>query len=321
MFSVLYAVLLRPLPYRSPEQLAMLWTEDPAQNVREGRAALWDVEQWQRQSQSFADMATFDSVGTLLTGADGVEQIVGASISPNLLSLLGVQPSLWAAVFRPKKPSTQRLVLISHGFWQARFGGSPDAIGATLVLNGAPSQIIGILPADFQIATFNADVWEAHTARAQRARPTDVVRRRETSARRDVRPGPGGDERRRPPPERSIASGRKDPGHHRRPIEPLHGWTAIAIGIVDARRRRVLRVSHRRGQRHQPLAGAQHRSRARDGGARGPWRECRPDRAAAAHGERRARRRLGSDGHPAGVWRHSADPCLRSCQFAAVWIQ
>ena len=69
MFSVLNAVLLRPLPYRSPEQLAMLWTEDPTQNLREGRSALWDVEQWRSQSQSFADMATFDAVSTTLTGA------------------------------------------------------------------------------------------------------------------------------------------------------------------------------------------------------------------------------------------------------------
>src|SRR5215471_14535574 len=82
MFSVLNAVLLRPLPYRSPEQLAMLWTEDPAQNLREGRSALWDVEQWRGQSQTFADLATFDSVSTVLTGADGAEQIVGASNSP-----------------------------------------------------------------------------------------------------------------------------------------------------------------------------------------------------------------------------------------------
>src|SRR5499425_571701 len=87
MFSVLNAVLLRPLPYRSPEQLAMLWTEDPTQNLREGRSALSDVEQWRSQGQSFADMATFDAVSTTLTGTDGAEQIVGASISPNLLSL------------------------------------------------------------------------------------------------------------------------------------------------------------------------------------------------------------------------------------------
>src|ERR687888_1200039 len=62
MFSVLNAVLLRPLPYRSPEQLATLWAEDPTENVREGRSALWDVEQWLSQGRSFADMATFDSV-------------------------------------------------------------------------------------------------------------------------------------------------------------------------------------------------------------------------------------------------------------------
>src|ERR1041385_1231390 len=68
MFSILNAVLLRPLPYRSPEQLAMLWSEVPSQNLREGRTALWDVEQWRGQSQTFADMATFDSVSTVLTG-------------------------------------------------------------------------------------------------------------------------------------------------------------------------------------------------------------------------------------------------------------
>jgi predicted permease len=163
MFSVLDAVLLRPLPYRAPEQLAMLWTEDPTQNLREGRSALWDVEQWRRQSQSFADMATFDSVGTLLTGADGVEQIVGASISPNLLSLLGVEPFLGRCVSAAEADRQQRLVLISHRFWQARFGGSRDALGATLVLNGSPSEIVGILPADFQVATFDADVWESHS--------------------------------------------------------------------------------------------------------------------------------------------------------------
>jgi putative ABC transport system permease protein len=165
MFSVLNAVLLRPLPYRAPEQLAMLWTEDPTRNFREGRSALWDVEQWRSQSQSFADMATFDAVGTTLTGADGVEQIDSLSISPNLLSLLGVRPILGRSFSTAEAEQRQRLVLISHRFWHARFGASHDALGATLVLNGFPCQIIGILPADFQIASFDADVWEAHANR------------------------------------------------------------------------------------------------------------------------------------------------------------
>jgi predicted permease len=164
MFSVLNAILLRPLPYRSPEQLAMLWTEDPTKNLREGRSALWDVEQWRSQSQSFADMATYDAVSTTLTGADGVEEIVGASISPNLLPLLRVRPVLGRSFATEEAEQGQRLVLISHRFWQARFGGSHDALGATLVLDGFPCQIIGILPADFQIARLDADVWEPHTS-------------------------------------------------------------------------------------------------------------------------------------------------------------
>src|SRR6058998_3479109 len=113
MFSVLNAVLLRPLPYRSPEQLAMLWTENPSQNLREGRSALWNVGQWRSQSQSFADMAVFDAVSTTLTGADGAEQIVGASVSPNLLPLLGVQPALGRGFSTEEAEQRQRLVLIS----------------------------------------------------------------------------------------------------------------------------------------------------------------------------------------------------------------
>ena len=165
MFSVLNAVLLRPLPFRSPEQLAMLWTEDPTRNFREGRSALWDVEQWRSQSQSFADIATFDTVSMFLTGADGVEQIAGASISPNLLPLLGVQPVLGRSFSAEEAEQRQRLVLVSHRFWQARFGGSQNALGATLVLNGFPCRIVGILPADLQIPRLNADVWEPHPSR------------------------------------------------------------------------------------------------------------------------------------------------------------
>jgi len=165
MFSVLNAVLLRPPPFRFPEQLAMLWTEDPTQNLREGRSALWDVEQWRSQSQSFAALATFDAVSTTLTTADGAEQIVGASISPNLLSLLGVQLVQGRSFSTEEADEGQRLVLISHRFWQARFGGSHDAIGATIVLDGLPSQVIGILPADFQIARLDAAVWKPHSSR------------------------------------------------------------------------------------------------------------------------------------------------------------
>src|SRR6266571_5179387 len=94
MFSVLNAVLFRPLPYRSPKQLAMLWSEIPSQDVREGRSAYLSVEQWRSQSQSFADMAFFDPVSVTLTSATEAEHISVARISPNFFGLLGVQPLL-----------------------------------------------------------------------------------------------------------------------------------------------------------------------------------------------------------------------------------
>ena len=107
MFSVLNAVLFRPLPYRSPEQLAMLWSEDPSKNLREGRPAYWNVEQWRRQSKSFADMAFFDSVSvTLTTRGSARNRSVSLRISPNLFPLLGVQPVAWAHASRRRRPSS-----------------------------------------------------------------------------------------------------------------------------------------------------------------------------------------------------------------------
>jgi len=163
MFSVLNAVLLRPLPYRAPEQLTMLWSEIPSQGVREGRSAYLHVEQWRSQSESFADMAVFDPVSVTLTSAVEAGQLTVARISPNFLPLLGVQPLHGRSFSAEQAEQRQRLALISHRFWQTRFGGSFEAIGATLELDGAPSQIIGILPEGFQFAPLEADVWEPHT--------------------------------------------------------------------------------------------------------------------------------------------------------------
>ena len=147
MFSVLNGVVLRPLPYRAPEQLAMLWTANPAQNVREGRSAYWNVEQWRSQSESFADIAVFDPVSVTLTSADGAERTSVVRISPNFFSLVGVQPVLGRVFSTEEAEQRQRLVLISHRFWQTRFGGSRRCDRRVIELDGVPSLIIGVLPA------------------------------------------------------------------------------------------------------------------------------------------------------------------------------
>jgi predicted permease len=161
MFSVLNAVLLRPLPYPSPRQLVMLWTEIPSQGVREGRSAYWNVEQWRRQSESFADMAFFDDVSVTLTSTDTAEQIRGVRTSPDLFALLGVQPVQGRVFSSEEAEQRQHLAVISYRFWQNRFLGSSDALGAAINLDGAPFRIVGILPPDFQFD--DADVWEPQT--------------------------------------------------------------------------------------------------------------------------------------------------------------
>jgi len=161
MFSVLNAVLFRPLPYRSPDQLATLWTEIPSQSVREGRSTYLNAEQWRSQSETFADMAMFDPVSATLTSAGEAVQVSVLRISPNIFSLLGVQPLNGRAFTAQEAEQREHVALISHAFWQSRFGGSPNAVGATVELDGRPSRIIGILPPG--LPNLNADFSEPHT--------------------------------------------------------------------------------------------------------------------------------------------------------------
>jgi predicted permease len=160
MFSVLNAVLFRPLPYRAPEQLAVLWTEIPSQNVRAGRSGYRSVEQWRNQSNSFDGMAVSDPVSATLSGAEEAVRVSVLRVSPNYFSLLGVQPLHGRAFTQAEAEQRQRLALVSYRFWQTRFGGAYDALGKTIEIDGAGSQIIGILPPEL---LGDIDIWEAHT--------------------------------------------------------------------------------------------------------------------------------------------------------------
>lgn len=163
MFTVLNAVLLRPLPYPAPEQLAMLWTEMPTQNLREGRSAYRDVDEWRVQSKSFVDMAVFDPISVRLTAPGDPERISVVRVSPNYFTLLGIQPLRGRIFSTEEAEHRQRVAVVSHTFWQSRLGGTDAAVGATIEIDGLTSEVVGILPPDFRFARGEADVWEPHT--------------------------------------------------------------------------------------------------------------------------------------------------------------
>jgi putative ABC transport system permease protein len=162
LFAVLDAVLLRPLPFRSPDRLVLLWTSPTGEAAPESRSAYGTVEQWRTGSRAFEDLAVFDPSSMALTVGAELRPVSVLRVSPNLFPLLGITPGRGRAFTPEEAEAGQGVAVISDRFWRARFGGA-DALGATLLLDGRPSVIVGILPASVSLPGLDADVWEAHT--------------------------------------------------------------------------------------------------------------------------------------------------------------
>jgi putative ABC transport system permease protein len=154
MFSLLDAVLLRPLPFRDPERL--VWIEN---NLRKdglsGRTTRADVfAGWRENSRSFealgAYFAFFDYERLTLTGAGEPIRLRGVGVSDNFLPVLGV-PLLHGRNFAAEECTGKgpRAVVLSHGFWQRRFASDPAVVGRSLVLNDTPHTVVGVLPSTF----------------------------------------------------------------------------------------------------------------------------------------------------------------------------
>ncbi|HEU0005699.1 MAG TPA: ADOP family duplicated permease, partial [Terriglobia bacterium] len=149
IFSLVNAVLLRPLPYPEPDRLVTLWER----NLKEGGKHLVspaDFFDLQKNTQSFEHLAALYPPGFNLTGVSEPERISGARVSASIFATLGVKPLL-GRTFNPEedRPGTERTVVLSHGLWQRRFGGDPLVVGKTAVLSGNAHTIVGVLPAGF----------------------------------------------------------------------------------------------------------------------------------------------------------------------------
>lgn len=164
IFSVINAVLLRPLPYRAPDRLAMLWSEDSAHGLLEGHVSLLNFADWRSRSHTFEDMTIFIGQTFLLGNNDGPpERLREARVPTNFFPLLGVEPILGRAFTADEERRREAVALLSYGLWQRRFGGSANVLGSEIVKDGRKSRIIGVMPASFQFPFPDTQVWEPIT--------------------------------------------------------------------------------------------------------------------------------------------------------------
>jgi predicted permease len=165
VFSVVNAVLLRPLPYPDSDRLVQLWSTNPKAN----RWGMWTAyprfEDWRRENTVFEDMATARTWVISIKGGDHPESLFGVITSSQLLQLLRVQPMLGRG-FLPEEdqPGHDHVIILSYGLWQRRFGSDRDVVGRTVDVDQQNYTVIGVMPSDFRFppelpSSYRVDAW------------------------------------------------------------------------------------------------------------------------------------------------------------------
>ena len=181
IFSFADATLLRPLPFHEPEQLVRI-SERRADRTARDRVAFLNFVDWHEGNQTFDSMAAVTAGTPTMLAPDGTpEQIQSQSVTVDVFRVFRVQPVIGRTFTAGDASSKPAVVVIGEGFWRTRLGGDPEILGRTLTLNGEPYNIIGVVPASFQVLR-SADVWTLFSAPPgapflRRARFFDVIGR------------------------------------------------------------------------------------------------------------------------------------------------
>ncbi len=159
-FTLIYAVLIKPLSYREPDSLLRIALDSPKTRVRESSFSFTRYQELSQSSQSFSEFGAFSSTQFKLSGNDLPELLIGARISSNLLHILGVDVRLGRG-FLPAEdaPEGPNVALISSDLWQRRFGSQPDVIGKSITLDLKQYVIVGVMPRGFDFPAPNVDIW------------------------------------------------------------------------------------------------------------------------------------------------------------------
>ncbi|HWS87827.1 MAG TPA: ABC transporter permease [Pyrinomonadaceae bacterium] len=151
IFSVVNAVLIRPLPYRDPARLVLVWEQNRAKEKLRNVVSPANFIDWREQTEVFEEMAAYSDWRANLTGGGEPVEVPVQYTTPNLFRVLGARPIL-GRDFTPDdaRPEAPAVVVISHGLWQRRFGSDPGVVGRAVTLNGTPAEVVGVMPAGFQ---------------------------------------------------------------------------------------------------------------------------------------------------------------------------
>ena len=177
LFSAINTLFLRALPYSHPEQLVRVWGSFPERGLEQANLSWPRFQALRDGQQDFSSFAAQSFTGFTLTGRGDPEQLAAVRVTANFFPTLGVQPQL-GRMFAPAEdqPGGASVVLLSHGFWQRRFGGDPGVVGQTLTLDGAPHTVIGVLPRSLGFPWAQVQVW-APRVFDQEGLPADLIQR------------------------------------------------------------------------------------------------------------------------------------------------
>jgi len=160
IFSLVNAVLLKPLPFAEPERLVMVWEDASAIGFPRDEVAPANYVDWKSQNQSFEDMATLNWKNFNLTGDGEPERVLAHGVSANFFPLLGVQPVIGRNFSAAEdKPDAAKVAILSYGLWQGRYGGDPATLGRDIRLNDEKYTVVGVTPPGFQFLQGDIGVW------------------------------------------------------------------------------------------------------------------------------------------------------------------
>ncbi len=173
IFSVINAVILKPLPFSDPDRLIRVYETDKHRGLTQGSASYPDFADWRDQNHVFERIAAFHDSGPVLTGGDDAVRLQGAVVSADLFALLGATPVL-GRTFLPEedKPGDSgRVVILSYGLWQRQFNSDPNILGRSLTLDSVNHSVVGVMPAGFQFPISNepVELWTTFAAESQGA--------------------------------------------------------------------------------------------------------------------------------------------------------